>query len=87
MPLAYICRYNFTWMEVAAALVARGMEEEGQPGSSSGSSAGKTAAAAAAAGGLAGRGQGVRLFLSAYNPKTRRIEFLEDRVMDLYRFW
>jgi hypothetical protein len=29
----------------------------------------------------------VRLYLSAYNPSTRRIEFLEDRVMDLYRFW
>jgi hypothetical protein len=86
MPLAYICRYNSTWVEVAAALVSLGpafggsLDEGVQPGSGNGSSAG-----AAAAGGAAG--QGVRLYLSAYNQKSGRIEFLEDCVMDLFRFW
>jgi hypothetical protein len=90
MPLAYICRYNSTWVEVAAALVSLGpafggsLDEGVQPGSGNGSSAG-AAAAAAAAGGAAG--QGVRLYLSAYNQKSGRIEFLEDCVMDLFRFW
>jgi hypothetical protein len=70
---------------VAAALVSMGpaivdcLDKDVQPDSKG--------AAAAAAGGAAGRGQGVWLYLSAYNRKTRRIEFLEDRVMDLYRFW
>jgi hypothetical protein len=81
IPLTYICRTNIMWLEVAAALVhmwpglaAAGMVGGGVPG----------AAAAAAEGAAPPR---LQLYLSAYNTKTQRVEFLQDKVMELYRFW